>query len=81
VKQKSFAGKQRTHAFSDMRFLKTTEGKDYAEVPFCGLAVMEELSGHRTDVVDPFAELIAGQQPADDIVAFQKERLLRQKNS
>jgi acetoin utilization deacetylase AcuC-like enzyme len=55
----------------------------YAEVvvPFCGLAVMEELSGHRTDVVDPFAELIAGQQPADDIVAFQKERLLRQKPS
>jgi acetoin utilization deacetylase AcuC-like enzyme len=26
-------------------------------VPFCGLAIMEELSGNRTRIVDPFLEL------------------------
>ncbi|PLS20983.1 class II histone deacetylase [Neptunicoccus cionae] len=53
----------------------------YAEVvvPFCGLAIVEELSGHRTDVIDPFAELVSSQQPAEDMIAFQKERLLRQR--
>lgn len=52
----------------------------YAEVivPFCGLAVVEQLSGHRTDVVDPVEDLIAGQQPAEDFIQFQKDRLQRQ---
>lgn len=52
----------------------------YAEVvvPFCGLAVVEQLSGHRTQVVDPFEEITAGQQPAEDFVRFQRDRLKRQ---
>jgi hypothetical protein len=28
--------------------------------PYCGLAVIEELSGVRTDIADPFLPLIAG---------------------
>ncbi|MEL7098500.1 MAG: class II histone deacetylase [Pseudomonadota bacterium] len=49
----------------------------YAEVvvPFCGLAVLEELSGHRTEVIDPFEELTMAQQPAKDFDRFQLERL------
>jgi acetoin utilization deacetylase AcuC-like enzyme len=49
----------------------------YSEVyvPFCGLAVIEELSGHRTDVEDPFAPLIAEQQPADEMIALQRQML------
>lgn len=31
-------------------------GYSAAYVPFCGLAVIEQLCGHRTDVVDPFQE-------------------------
>ncbi|MCF5724130.1 class II histone deacetylase [Pseudomonas syringae] len=41
-------------------------GYSEAYVPFCGLAVMEELSGHRTDVRDPLLDLISQQQPGDD---------------
>ena len=29
-------------------------------VPFCGLAVLEQMSGVRTEVEDPFLPLIAG---------------------
>jgi len=49
----------------------------YAEVvvPFCGLATVEQLSGIRTDVVDPFEEITQGQQPADDFIGFQRQRL------
>lgn len=49
----------------------------YAEVvvPFCGLATVETLVGHRTDVVDPFEEITEGQQPAPDFDAFQRARL------
>jgi hypothetical protein len=32
-------------------------------VPFCGLAVMEALSGIRTEVEDPLLEFIQQQQP------------------
>jgi len=51
----------------------------YAEVvvPFCGLAIIEELSGHRSDVVDPFEEFTMAQQPANDFDCFQRERLLK----
>ena len=38
-------------------------GYSQAVVPFCGLAIVETLSGIRTDVIDPFIELIAGQAP------------------
>lgn len=66
----------------DGRVIAVHEG-GYAEVvvPFCGLAVLEEMSGHKTDVVDPFEEITAGQNPADDFVQFQRERLQRQKDS
>ena len=54
----------------------------YAEavVPFCGLAVLEQMSGHRTDVTDPFEELTMAQQPAEDFTRFQLERLNRLKH-
>ncbi|SDO35057.1 Acetoin utilization deacetylase AcuC [Lutimaribacter pacificus] len=49
----------------------------YAEVvvPFCGLATIEQLSGVRTDVVDPFEEITDGQQSAPDFDLFQRQRL------
>jgi acetoin utilization deacetylase AcuC-like enzyme len=52
----------------------------YAEayVPFCGLAVLEELSGIRTEVTDPMLELIQMQQPSAELQGFQAERLERQ---
>ncbi|MGE0279093.1 MAG: class II histone deacetylase [Rhizobiaceae bacterium] len=45
----------------------------YAEtaVPFCGLAVLEELSGVRTEVEDPYLELMSLQQPPDEFNAAQ----------
>jgi hypothetical protein len=44
------------------RLLLCHEG-GYSEVyvPFCGLAVMEELAGIKTPVTDPFLPIIAGQ--------------------
>lgn len=45
----------------------------YAEsaVPFCGLAVIETLSGIRTEVVDPFEESFIAQQPTARVVDYQ----------
>jgi acetoin utilization deacetylase AcuC-like enzyme len=45
----------------------------YAEsaVPFCGLAIVETLSGRPTDVVDPFEETFVAQQPTARVVAYQ----------
>jgi acetoin utilization deacetylase AcuC-like enzyme len=48
-------------------------GYSTAHVPFCGLAVMEELSGLSTGVVDPFLEFFSGMggqdlQPHQDAV-------------
>lgn len=45
-------------------------GYSEAYVPFCGLAVIETLAGHRTDVVDPLAEFIATQQPGPEAARF-----------
>lgn len=58
------------------RIVAVHEG-GYAEVvvPFCGLATLEQLSGIRTDVVDPFEEITDGQQPAADFTRFQRRRL------
>ena len=43
------------------RLVLSHEGGYHAGVvPFCGLAVVEELSGHRTGVDDPFTPLISG---------------------
>jgi len=46
-------------------------GYSTAHVPFCGLAVIEELTGFQTEVVDPFLEFFAnvggqGLQPHQD---------------
>ena len=35
-------------------------GYSAAYVPFCGLAVLEELTGHRTPVEDPYLPIFAG---------------------
>ena len=46
----------------------------YAEavVPFCGLAVVEELAGIRTEVQDPCLEIFTPQQPGPRFDAFQR---------
>uniref|UniRef100_A0A182T3L1 Histone deacetylase domain-containing protein n=1 Tax=Anopheles maculatus TaxID=74869 RepID=A0A182T3L1_9DIPT len=51
----------------------------YAEayVPFCGLAVMEELSGIRTEVQDPLLGFIQQQQPRDAFNQFQRTAIDR----
>lgn len=61
------------------RLLAVHEG-GYADVavPFCGLAVVEELSGIRTPVQDPLLELLQSQQPPADMIAFQRARLIEQ---
>ncbi|MCB2128987.1 MAG: class II histone deacetylase [Rhodobacteraceae bacterium] len=46
-----------------------------AYVPFCGLAVIEELSGHRTPVMDPWLDVLMAQQPPQDMQALQRARL------
>ena len=48
-------------------------GYSEAYVPFCGLAVMEEISGHRTAVDDPLRLPIAGQQPTAPFNALQRK--------
>lgn len=50
-------------------------------VPFCGLAIVEELSGRRTAVEDPTLPMITGTQPATDVIAFQRARLEKQANA
>lgn len=52
----------------------------YAEVvvPFCGLAVVEELAGLRSPVEDPFLPILEGQQPPRDFDDFQRARLVAQ---
>lgn len=49
----------------------------YAEsyVPFCGLAVLEEMSGTRTQVVDPLLDFIQLQQPREAFEHFQQLQL------
>lgn len=55
------------------RIVAVHEG-GYAEsaVPFCGLAIIETLSGVRTDVVDPFEETFAAQQPTKRVLEYQR---------
>ena len=50
-------------------------GYSEAYVPFCGHAVVEELSDVPTDVADPMLEFLRLQQPNADLQAFQRERL------
>ena len=47
-------------------------------VPFCGLAVVEELLGVRSPVIDPLLEMSDLQQPPADLIAFQRARLAAQ---
>ena len=44
-------------------------------VPFCALAVVEELLGTRSPVIDPLLEMSDLQQPPADLIAFQRARL------
>ncbi len=50
-------------------------GYSEAYVPFCGLAIVEELAGIRTEVVDPMLDLAIAQQPGERFVTFQRELL------
>ena len=49
----------------------------YAEsyVPFCGLAVMEALSGVKTEVEDPLLTFIQQQQPREAFTRFQRQAI------
>jgi acetoin utilization deacetylase AcuC-like enzyme len=60
----------------DGRLVLVHEG-GYAEayVPFCGLAVLEELSGIRTAVEDPLLEFLGLQQPGSEVAAFLRQRV------
>jgi acetoin utilization deacetylase AcuC-like enzyme len=50
-------------------------GYSEALVPFCGLAILEELSGQRTKVIDPFLSAIEASQPPPDFHALELKRL------
>ncbi|MEO1653648.1 MAG: class II histone deacetylase [Bacteroidota bacterium] len=60
----------------DGRLVMVHEG-GYAEslVPFSAHAILEELSGEKSDVVDPSIEFCMGQQPNQEIVDFQKKSI------
>lgn len=47
----------------------------YAEayVPFCGLAILEGLSGKRSVVIDPELGFFQAQQPSERMVDFHKQ--------
>lgn len=47
-------------------------GYSEAYVPFCALAILEELSGQRTKVQDPLLELVLKQQPNPRFTEFQR---------
>jgi hypothetical protein len=44
-------------------------------VPFCGLAVMEALSGVKTEVEDPLLAFIQQQQPREAFTRFQRQAI------
>ena len=57
-------------------------GYSTAVVPFCGVAVLEELSGSATDVIDPFLEILestVGHEltPQQDAQIGEAERVLQ----
>jgi len=62
------------YAISGGRLVLVHEG-GYSEayVPFCGHAVIEELSGRRTKVVDPLLEFIGLQQPTGPTADFLRD--------
>lgn len=50
-------------------------GYSEAMVPFCGLAIIEELSGIRTQIVDPFLGALEASQPPTEFHALELSRL------
>ncbi|MDC7717201.1 class II histone deacetylase [Vogesella sp. DC21W] len=62
--------------YADGKLVLVHEG-GYAEayVPFCGLAVLEALSGVRTAVADPLLDFIRLQQPAAAMQQLQRQLL------
>ncbi|MFQ5621796.1 MAG: class II histone deacetylase [Paracoccaceae bacterium] len=50
-------------------------GYSEVHVPFCGHAVLEQMSGSGVKAPDPLAARIAGQQPAADVRRFHAERI------
>lgn len=48
-------------------------GYSEACLPFCALALLEELSGERTPVQDPFSDFFGLQQPGARFMALQRE--------
>lgn len=64
----------------DGKLLLVHEG-GYSEVyvPFCGHAVLEELSGSQITAPDPFAEVFAARQPNPRLQAFYDELLDEQR--
>ena len=50
-------------------------GYSEAYVPFCGLAIMEELSERKSDVVDPMLEFLKGWQPGEQHRVFTQDVL------
>lgn len=68
--------KQAAERHCDGKLVIVHEG-GYAEsyVPFCGLAVIEELSGHKTVVEDPCKALIEAQEQGEAFQTFQKKRI------
>ena len=71
--------RQVAEQFADGRLVLVHEG-GYAEayVPFCGLAVIEELAGVTTAVTDPLLGFIEQQQPNAEVRALQRRLLDRQ---
>lgn len=66
--------KQAAEKLCHGRLVMVHEG-GYAEsyIPFCGLAVIEELSNIKTNVQDPCIDLLKLQQPSDVFNQFQKQ--------
>lgn len=56
-------------------------GYSQAYVPFCGLKVLEALSGTTTHVADPLIDFLTLRQPKADFNQFQRERLAEQARS
>lgn len=68
-------------ALCDGRLSVIQEG-GYAEsyVPFCALAVVEDLAGARSGVEDPFLDLMIAQQPSQEAIAAQLAALAKHPN-
>lgn len=56
-------------------------GYSEAYVPFCGLAIMEQLSGIRTEVEDPGLDMYIDMQPRDNFLAFCSQVIAEQRTA